>query len=198
MEKNGQEVVFAVVGFFTVFSFPFQTLNGIISSNENTINNEFPSEPSSNDLFSYAWKTAPELLGELCANNSFNTNISSVNKKSRNDYKEIVYSIMNVINRELDIDVKPENLVYEVKKMIYSKEEKSNEVDIEEYNDAIKYKKFCTSVMRKNNINKFEDFQTYITGLTQQKDIHNKYLKSLKRILSEQPESNIRSKMKNY
>ena len=130
--------------------------------------------------------------------NSFNTNISSVNKKSRNDYKEIVYSIMNVINRELDIDVKPENLVYEVKKMIYSKEEKSNEVDIEEYNDAIKYKKFCTSVMRKNNINKFEDFQTYITGLTQQKDIHNKYLKSLKRILSEQPKSNIRSKMKNY
>ena len=130
--------------------------------------------------------------------NSFNTNISPVNKKSRNDYKEIVYNIMNVINRELDIDVEPDNLVYEVKKMIYNKEEKSNDVDMEEFNDAMKYKKFCTSVMRKNNINKFEDFQAYITGLTQQKDIHNKYLKSLKRILSEQPESNIRSKMKNY
>ena len=77
--------------------------------------------------------------------------------------------------------------------------EKKKDVNVKDYNDSKIFKQYCMDLMKSNKLESFEELQMYINELTEQRRMHNKYLKNLRKMLNENPDDLIQRKnMQNF
>jgi hypothetical protein len=118
-------------------------------------------------------------------NNNINTN-NNTNYLDSNynvDYKSIVKEMITLMNSNYhSTNINEYNIIYEMKNII-----EQNKAF--QYTKFDEYKDYCIDLMSKKNINTFTHFKQYIDGLMNQRDMNDKYMKNLSKMLCQKPKS---------
>lgn len=127
------------------------------------------------------------------------------NKQNGPNYKKIVNDIVILLNNKIGLNVEPNNITKEINTIIEDnrqleeENEKKKNIDINDYKEAKMYRQYCIDLMKNNKLENFDELQLYINELTQQRRMHSKYLKNLRKMLNENPDDIIqRRNMQNF
>lgn len=138
-------------------------------------------------------------------NDTIYTSVNTINKNNGPDYKKIVNDIIIMLNNKIGLNVEPHNLSKEINTIIEDnrnleeENEKKKYINVKDYNDSKIFKQYCMDLMKSNKLGSFEELQMYINELTEQRRMHNKYLKNLRKMLNENPDDLIQRKnMQNF
>ena len=138
-------------------------------------------------------------------NDTIYTSVNTINKNNGPDYKKIVNDIIIMLNNKIGLNVEPHNLSKEINTIIEDnrkleeENEKKKYINVKDYNDSKNFKQYCMDLMKSNKLGSFEELQMYINELTEQRRMHNKYLKNLRKMLNENPDDLIQRKnMQNF
>ena len=135
-----------------------------------------------NDYYHY-YKSKLHPFRRYNSATSANNNTNYLDSNNNVDYKSIVKEMITLMNSNYHtMNINEHNIIYEMKNII-------------EQNKAFKYTKFdeykdyCIDLMNKKNINTFEHLKQYIDGLMNQREMNDKYMKNLSKMLCQKPKS---------
>ena len=112
-----------------------------------------------------------------------NNNTKYLDSNYNVDYKSIVKDMISLMNSNFHtMSINEYNIIYEMKNVL-EQNKAFKHTKLDEYRD------YCVDLMGKKSISTFEHLKQYIDGLMNQREVNDKYMKNLSKVLCQKPKS---------